>query len=123
VSEVKLMFCLRRRADLTRAEFQEYWQGRHGALGIELQSDLGYVRYVQSHTLDEPINDDLQASRGGPPAFDGVVELTFPSLEAVHATFRTEGGRAAARRLLEDEHHFVDIGESAIFVVHEHRMV
>ncbi|SOD74671.1 uncharacterized protein (TIGR02118 family) [Jatrophihabitans sp. GAS493] len=121
-AQVKLLFCLRRRADLTREEFQEYWQGSHGKLGVELADDLGFIRYVQSHTLSAPLNDALQASRSAPPAYDGVVELWFESVEAVERTFSTPKGRAAARRLVEDESNFVDVSASPIFLVSEHGM-
>lgn len=119
---VKLLFCLRRRADLTRAEFQEYWAGRHGTLGVERAAALGYSQYVQSHTLTIDLNDALQSGRGAPEAYDGVVELTFPSLDAIAETFSGSAGRRAARELLEDEHHFVDLAASPIFVVQERHM-
>lgn len=122
MNEIKLMFCLRRREGMSREEFQAYWHDEHGALGLRLQEDLGFSRYVQSHTLTAPLNDALQASRGAPAAYDGVVELYFPSVEAVEATFETRSGRAAARQLLRDEHSFVDIAGSPIFVVRERPM-
>ena len=68
---IKLMFCLRRRSDLTREEFQEYWRGRHGTLGVSLARDLGYRRYVQSHTEPTDLNDAPGAPRSAPPAFEG----------------------------------------------------
>jgi len=119
---VKLVFCLRRRPDLTRDEFQAYWGGRHGELGIANAEALGYSRYVQSHTLTIDLNDALQAGRGAPEAFDGVVELTFPSLDAIAETFSGREGRRAARELLDDEQHFVDLATSPIFVVQERHM-
>ena len=119
---VKLLFCLRRRSDLTREEFQAYWGGRHGTLGMERAEALGYSKYIQSHTLTIDLNLALQAGRGAPDAYDGVVELTFPSLDAIAETFSGREGRRAARELLEDEHHFVDLAASPIFVVQEHHM-
>ena len=119
---IKLMFCLRRRSDLTREEFSAYWAGPHGRLGTSLAADLGYLRYVQSHTLTSELNDALQAGRKAPSAFDGVVELWFENEEAVSRTFSGKVGRAAARALLNDEHNFVDIESSPIFLVHENQL-
>ena len=119
---VKLVFCLRRRPDLTREEFQAYWGGRHGELGIANAEALGYAKYVQSHTLTIDLNTALQEGRGAPDAFDGVVELTFPSLDAIAETFSGREGRRAARELLDDEQHFVDLASSPIFVVQERHM-
>jgi len=119
---VKLLFCLRRRADLTREQFSAYWHGAHGRLGVELARQLGYSRYVQSHTLSIPLNDALRASRGGPEPYDGVVELWFDDLAAVERSFGTPEGRAAARRLMADEANFVDVAASPIFLVTERHM-
>jgi uncharacterized protein (TIGR02118 family) len=119
---VKLLFCLRRRADLTREEFQSYWHDEHGRLGVSLAGDLGYRRYVQSHTLSTPLNDALRESRGAPEPYDGVVELWFESLDAIERTFSGSAGRSAARALLRDERNFVDLGASPIFVVEERAM-
>ena len=119
---VKLMFCLQRRGDLSREEFQAYWRESHGRLGVALADALGYARYVQSHTLSVPLNDALQRSRGGPPAYDGVVELWFDSVEAVQRTFGEPAGRAAAAQLLADEANFVDATSSPIFLVEEQLM-
>lgn len=119
---VKLMFCLRRREDLTREEFQAYWHDKHGQRGIALQPGLGYERYVQSHTLSGDLNDSLRVSRGAPEAFDGVVELWFESVEAIQETFSGAEGRRAARELLTDERNFVDLEASPIFVVEEYAM-
>jgi len=117
--QVKLIFCLRRKPDLTREEFQTYWQGVHGLLGLKLAAALGFTKYVQSHTLSTPLNVSLTRSRNGPEPFDGVVELWFEDLEAVERTFTSPEGRAAARQLVDDEANFVDVESSPIFVVRE----
>ena len=62
---VKLVFCCRRRPELTREQFQEYWLDSHGPLVRSLHETLPQMRrYVQSHTLDTPANDALQAVAG-----------------------------------------------------------
>ncbi len=64
---LKAIFLLRRRADLTVAEFQDYWLNRHGP---QIPRDAGVLRYVQCHQLPETY---AQAT----PAYDGVAELWF----------------------------------------------
>jgi hypothetical protein len=119
-SMVKLIFCLRRRADLTREQFLEHWSGVHAAIGVAGADELGAVRYVQNHTLTHPLNDSLQSSRHSPPAFDGVVELWFEDIGSVQRTFTDEGARRVIRDLAKDELEFVDLATSPIFVVEEH---
>jgi uncharacterized protein (TIGR02118 family) len=120
--QVKLVFCLRRRPDLTREQFSAYWHGPHGQLGLRLADALGFKRYVQSHTLSIPLNDALQASRGGPEPYDGIVELWFDDVAAVERTFSSAEGRSAARQLVADEANFVDVEASPIFLVTEKPM-
>ena len=119
---IKLIFCLRRRPDLTREQFQEHWFGIHAEIARRGASALGAVKYVQNHTLSLPLNDALRAGRGAPEAFDGVVELWFPSVDDVASTFHEPHARAAIKALLADEANFVDLESSPIFLVEERPM-
>jgi uncharacterized protein (TIGR02118 family) len=120
---IKLVFCLRRLPSLTRAEFQRYWIERHAPLVRSHASTLGIRRYVQTHTLDGPANDALQASRGGPDAYDGVAELWWDGAEALAAATATPEGRAAGAALLDDERRFIDLARSPLFVAVERPIV
>ena len=118
---IKLVYCLRRRPELSRDEFQRYWRQTHGPLVRERAGALGIKRYVQVHTLDSPLNEALRASRGsaGEP-FDGVAEMWWDSAESLAAATATEEGRRAAQELLADEGRFIDVERSVIFVAEEH---
>lgn len=115
----KVMFCLRRRADLTREQFQKRWGERHAEIAVAGLDRIGATRYVQNHTLVASINESLRASRDAPEPFDGVVELWFDSVEDVEGTFTRPDAREAIRALLDDEPEFIDIKASPIFVVDE----
>ena len=120
---VKLVFCLTRLPHLSREEFQRYWRERHGPLVRESAKALGIRRYVQAHTLDTPLNDALRRGRGGPEAYDGVAELWFDSLEALAAAGGMPEGKAAGRRLVEDERTFIDLARSPVLIAAEHPIV
>jgi len=120
---VKLVFCLTRLPHLSREEFQRYWRERHGPLVRESAKALGIRRYVQAHTLDTPLNDALRRGRDGPEAYDGVAELWFDSLEALAAAGGTPEGKAAGRRLVEDERTFIDLARSPVLIAAEHPIV
>lgn len=119
----KLVFCLRRLPHLSRAEFQRHWIERHAPLVRRHATTLGIRRYVQAHTHDHPLNDALQASRGGPEAFDGVAELWWDGPEALAAATATPEGRAASAELLADERTFIDLARSPLFVAEEHAIL
>jgi uncharacterized protein (TIGR02118 family) len=120
---IKLVFCLRRQPHLSREEFQRYWREHHAPLVREAAAALGARRYVQVHTLTSPVNEGLRRGRGGPEEYDGVAELWFDSLDTLAASGATPEGRAAGRRLLEDERRFIDLERSPLFVGEEHPII
>jgi uncharacterized protein (TIGR02118 family) len=121
---IKLVFCLRRRADLTREEFQRYWRDTHGPLVRERGAVLGLRRYVQVHTLPAGASAVLAGSRGVEEAeYDGVAELWWDSVEALGAASATPEGRRAGAELLEDERRFLDLARSPIFLAEEHTVL
>lgn len=120
---VKLVFCLHRLAHLSREEFQRYWRETHAPLVRNHAETLRIRRYVQIHTDDDPINDALRSSRGGPEPFDGIAELWWDSIDDLAAASGTEAGRRAGRELLEDERKFIDLGRSPLWIAHENAVV
>lgn len=119
---IKLMFCLRRLPALSRAAFQAHWRDQHAPLVARHAAAMRLRRYVQCHTVDDPVAASLAAARGSPPAFDGVAELWWDSLDD-RAAARGDAARAAAVELLADERRFIDLSASPLFLVLEHGVV
>jgi uncharacterized protein (TIGR02118 family) len=117
---IKLVFVIRRRADLTPEEFHRYWLQEHGPLARSLLMPLGARRYVQTHTLGGDMNAALAESRGTAEPYDGIAEIWWDSLEALVATTSSEEGRQANATLAEDETRFIDLQRSALFITEEH---
>ena len=92
---IKLVFCLRRRPELSREEFQRYWKETHAPLVRARARAIGALRYVQVHTGYDDLNAGLQAGRGGPTAFDGVAELWFEDRASLEAALKTDAARKA----------------------------
>ena len=89
---VKLVFCCRRRPGTSREEFQRYWLERHGPLVKSLRQALPQMRrYVQSHTLDTPVNAAIRAGRGTGPEYDGITEVWFDAAESLLGPATAEG--------------------------------
>jgi uncharacterized protein (TIGR02118 family) len=120
---IKLVFCLHRLPQLSRAEFQRYWRETHGPLVRRHASALRIRRYVQVHTLDDPLNDALRESRAAAVGFDGVAELWWESRAELEAAIQSPAGSAASLELLEDERRFIDLGRSALWIAAEHPIV
>jgi uncharacterized protein (TIGR02118 family) len=120
---IKLVFCLRKREDLSFEEFQRIWREEHAPLVARHAEALRIKRYVQTHTVDTPFNAALKNSRGGPDGYDGVAELWWDSLEDAAGAAATPEGAQAAAKLLEDERRFIDLTRSPLFVANEHEIV
>jgi len=120
---VKLIFCLRRRADISEDEFHLYWRFEHGPLVARHASALGIRRYVQLHALPGPLNEVLAASRHAPEAYDGVAELWFDDADTLASSAASAEGMAAAAELAEDEERFIDHSRSPLFVAEEHGII
>jgi uncharacterized protein (TIGR02118 family) len=119
---IKLTFCLRRLPHLTREEFQAYWRETHAPLVAKHAEVLGILHYVQNYTAHDAMNAGMQASRGGPEAYDGVAELWFESEEAMAAN-TSEAAAKAGAELLADEKKFIDLANSPLWFGDEFEVV
>lgn len=116
---VKLVYVIRRRADLTPAAFRARWL-EHAPLVARCAEALRARRYVQSHALETPWNAALATSRGASADCDGITEVWWDDLDAFAGSLATPEGQEAARALLADEREFIDLERSAIFLTEEH---
>lgn len=118
---IKLVFCCRRKPEMTREEFQERWLEVHGPLVKRVREQMPMMkRYVQSHSLPDEISEAVRASRGAGPAYDGITEVWFDSLESMGA--QSEDAVEGAKTLLEDEAKFLDLPNCAVFLTEEHEI-
>ena len=119
---VKFVMCCTRHPDLTREQFQDYWLNKHGPYFMENADVMGAKRYVQSHTIETPLNEGLKQSRGMLEAYDGVAEVWFESEQALMEGMSSEEGQKLGAALLEDESTFIDHTKSCAFIVTEHEL-
>lgn len=120
---IRLVFAFRRKSDMTRAEFQDYWLKRHAPLVAGFAGDMNLLRYVQTHTLDDPANQAAQEARGNmEPEYDGVADLWWASEKAL-SQHRSDAMRNAGAALLEDERNFIDLENSPIWYAYEYPQI
>jgi hypothetical protein len=74
-------------------------------------------KYVQSHTLDSPLNEGFRSSRGMQPNYDGVAEVWFESEQDLMEAMGSAEGRELGMALLKDEQNFIDHANSSAFLV------
>jgi len=106
---------------MTLDEFQKYWRENHGPLVAKHAMTLDILRYVQVHTLDDPLNEALPGERGTMLSpYDGVAELWWAREEDLLTAFESSEGQAAANELLEDEKKFIDLANSPLWFAYEY---
>ncbi|MCG8035592.1 MAG: EthD domain-containing protein [Candidatus Thiodiazotropha taylori] len=116
---IKFVMCLTRHPNISRAEFRDYWMNKHGPFFMRNAAVMGAKKYVQSHTLDSPLNEALKQSRDMLPEYDGVAEVWFESAEALMDGMSTPEGQQLGETLLADEKNFIDHTKSSAFIVEE----
>ena len=106
--QLKIVRTVYRRKDLTHAQFKDYWLKNHSKLEKRVIAESPVQRIVATFAVPpEP--------GGNEPAFDGMVELYFASVEDIRAMFA--GPIPAMMR--KDEENFVQMDAPAVRLVAE----
>lgn len=121
---VKLIYVLHALPALGREGCHAWWQTRHGAITRRYGAAMGFLRYIQSHSIDDPLNDTLREPRGTMGPCDGLTEVWFDRLYLADVIRNPEcEGAEGFRLLLEDEYKFVDVSGSSTWFAKEHVLV
>jgi len=107
---LKAVFLIKRRPDLSVAEFQDYWINGHAP---QIPRDAGIMRYVQCHQAPETYAE-------GTPAYDGVAELSFADYAAFQAYWSSDRIQAI---FAADAPRFLDAANSTAFLAEETRVL
>ncbi|MDP2919254.1 MAG: EthD domain-containing protein [Dehalococcoidia bacterium] len=116
---VKIVYCGRGLPGQDRSQMQSYWRNNHAPLVKSFAGVLSIRRYVQSHTKYDEINERMRAPQNRPPAFDGVAELWWDSIEERLPVNPDPERIKAGQVLFEDEKKFVDHAQSPNFLTRE----
>jgi uncharacterized protein (TIGR02118 family) len=116
---LKFVYCVRRHPELSLEAFRKYWLEKHGPLVKQYAQALRARRYVQSHTLDTPLNSYAQQPRGTREPYDGITEVWWDSAEDLAAALQTPEGQQANLLLAEDEGRFCDLPRCSVFFTEE----
>jgi len=119
---IKFVMCICRHPDMSREQFQDYWLNMHGPFFQENANIMRSKKYVQSHTINSPMNDALKDSRGMQAEYDGVAEVWFESEADLMEAMSSPEGQTLSAALLKDEGNFIDHTKSCAFIVQEHEL-
>lgn len=105
-TRLKIIRTVYRRRDLSHQQFKDYWLKNHSRLEDRVIAESPVQRIVATFAVPEA---------GKEPAFDGMVELHFRSMEDIRAMFA--GPIPAMMR--KDEENFVQMDAPAVRLVAE----
>ncbi|MEW1737896.1 EthD domain-containing protein [Nocardia beijingensis] len=117
---VKLVCVLRRRSEMTPAQFDDFWLNVHAPVAVKALTALGATRYVQNHTIDSVLNTTIGISHSTGAAYDGIAEAWFPSEHQLAEALATPAGKQAGQALADNEKAFINLPQSSFFVTTEH---
>ena len=120
---IKVVFCLRRQPHLSREEFQRYWREDHAKVVLEHAKTFKMVRYVQSHSIGDGLDDGLRRSRQSGEPYDGIAEVWYADRESFASLGQDPAVHEADRIIRADEKRFIDFSRSTIFVTEELEML
>lgn len=120
---IKYIYCVRKPDAMSGDDFRSYWLNQHAPLFKHHAEAMGVKRYVQAHTLEDPVNAQLQKARGGLPPFDGVGEVWWDSFDQMTTALATPQGREASRILTDDNVNFLDRSRSSAFIAEVHTII
>jgi len=107
---VKLFEIPVRREGMTRAQCHDYWRTVHGPMVLDSPQMVEPLRrYVQSHSLEEPVPGIK------PMRYDGMAELWFDNKSDLQSSF----GAQYMERVHPDEPNFVNPERSTALVTKE----
>ena len=120
---IKVVYCMRRKAGLSREQFLAHWAEVHVPIvmaNLDVLRLSGYIRKLpQSH----PFSARVERAGVMQPPYDGIAELTWASEENMRLAFESEEALAVQRLLARDETLFVDAAGSCRWVSQEIRHV
>jgi hypothetical protein len=118
-SLVKLFFCLRHPSNLSLEQAQLYWRTSHGPTIRSVAVAMRMRRYLQVHRFEDDLEQELRASRGTRVApYTGHAEAWFDRADLA-LMGSTPEGQSAMQIAVEDEAHFIDFANSAIWLAKE----
>lgn len=119
---IKLVYIVRARDDIAPEEFHRYWLEEHGPMVRDVAKALRARKYIQSHTMETPLNQALIESRGMAPCYEGIAEAWWNSLDELQSGVSDPEGAEAVKMLGEDEAKFIDQSRSTMFITEEHEI-
>jgi hypothetical protein len=115
---IKFFQCIRRREDLSPADFPAFWAKYREAVDAVGEATQA-VRVTASRTLAVPQNTQLMLARGIGRPFDGVIEVWWERGADILEELNQPTARAPFEALWRLQAEFMDLEHSSFFFTTE----
>lgn len=113
---IRLITCLKRRADVGPAEFREFWQApKFDELIGRVVAQTGAELSAKNLTLGVTANQMLVQDRGLGEPFDGVVEYWWNDAAHFETMYNEADSQALLSEMQDYQQQFADISASVSF--------
>lgn len=116
---VKFVMCVTRKDGMSKEAFRDYWENNHGKYFTKNAHKMNALKYIQTYTVDTPMNKYIKDSRGMREPYDGVAEVWFESMQSLQEGMSSPDGQKLGAYLLEDEKNFINHNKSTAFIAQE----
>jgi hypothetical protein len=115
---IKLVFCVRRKPELSVQEFRNRWKD-HQTFTRNIAKAMHAVRVTHSTTLAIEENEDFRLTRGTAEPFDALMEVWWKDSGPVSEGFKNKQIQEMILRMRADQNKMVDLPRSMIFFTSE----
>lgn len=115
---IKLVFCVRRKSDLSVADFRKRWQD-YQIHTRAIAKALHATRVTHSLTLAIEENETFMLTRGTAEPFDGLIEVWWKDSSPINAGARDKQIQEMILRMRADQKNLADLPNSMIFFASE----
>ena len=114
---IKVVTLLKRKPGMSMEDFIHHYETRHSKIGEKYLSAHA-VRYVRRYL--RPLPDSIMPKKMEDPYYDAVMEIWYPDLSALEASFAGLSTPEAQAEIVEDEAKLFDRSRIHSYVVEEY---
>ena len=113
---IRYINCLRKHADISDADFREYWEGAEFNDLIEKVAALTQARhYSKNLTLRVNMADNLIKERGLAQPYDGTVEYYWDNASHLEGIYASAEAHQLIGQMQRYQSQFIDLANSTAF--------
>jgi hypothetical protein len=113
---INVVYCMRRRPDLTLGQFLDHWGNVHAPIVLKNLAALRLAGYQRIVPRDHEMSPQIERRNISQAPYDGIALLTWGSEEDFQQSLKDPQALEVQRELARDEKLFVDAANSARWV-------